>query len=101
MVALLSDHLPLVRASALRALQRLVAMVTTVRGTDATIFPEYILPSLRDFASDDEVKTPPHPPFPLTLPPTVSCVYRKAHSRLQRGRYEIEGRGTIDPRIRQ
>eukprot|EP00051_Salpingoeca_urceolata_P013431 m.168711 g.168711 ORF g.168711 m.168711 type:complete len:1395 (-) comp17794_c0_seq2:240-4424(-) len=53
--ALLSDHLPVVRAAALRSLTQCVCMVTTVRPGDLNVFPEYIFPNLASFCSDEEV----------------------------------------------
>jgi hypothetical protein len=54
-VAFLSDHLALVRATALRSLALLVSRVHTVRVSDVSIFPEYIFPALQEFPHDEEV----------------------------------------------
>nr|KAJ3420459.1 Serine/threonine-protein kinase [Polyrhizophydium stewartii] len=55
MVALLSDENPNVRVNALAALTQLLLMVKSITPSDAGIFPEYILPSLRRFTSDANV----------------------------------------------
>lgn len=52
---MLSDHLPLVRAAALRTLTKCVGFITSIRHNDVNLFPEYLIPHLHEFPSDEEV----------------------------------------------
>ncbi|KAL1922119.1 uncharacterized protein VTP21DRAFT_10761 [Calcarisporiella thermophila] len=54
-ISLLSDEAALVRASAVKTLARLLSMVESITPSNATIFPEYIFPNLRTFATDPEL----------------------------------------------
>ncbi|CAG8628971.1 18854_t:CDS:10 [Dentiscutata erythropus] len=55
LIALLSDEVGLVRANTVKTLAHLLSMVDTITPSNATIFPEYIMPKLRKFATDPEV----------------------------------------------
>ncbi|RIA90300.1 hypothetical protein C1645_712201 [Glomus cerebriforme] len=55
LIALLGDEVGLVRASAVKTLTNLLSMVETITPSNATIFPEYIMPNLRKFANDPEI----------------------------------------------
>ncbi|CAG8525259.1 17174_t:CDS:10, partial [Racocetra fulgida] len=50
LIALLGDEIGLVRANAVKTLAHL-----TITPSNATIFPEYIMPNLRKFATDPEI----------------------------------------------
>ncbi|KAI8926108.1 hypothetical protein BC831DRAFT_246086 [Entophlyctis helioformis] len=52
MVTLLSDENPIVRINALAALTQLLGAVKSMTPSDASIFPDYILPSLKRFLTD-------------------------------------------------
>ncbi|KAG0266360.1 Serine/threonine-protein kinase [Mortierella polycephala] len=54
-VSCLSDEVGLVRAHALKILAKLLDEVETLDVINVTIFPEYILPALQAFPSDNEV----------------------------------------------
>eukprot|EP00842_Homolaphlyctis_polyrhiza_P006602 jgi/Hompol1/6943/HPOL_000975-RA len=54
-VALLGDESPTVRINALTTLTQLLLTVKSLTPSDANIFPEYLLPSLRRFATDSNV----------------------------------------------
>ncbi|CAI2161442.1 16883_t:CDS:10 [Funneliformis geosporum] len=55
LIALLGDDVGLVRANAVKTLTHLLSMVETITPSNATIFPEYIMPNLLKFATDSEV----------------------------------------------
>ncbi|ORZ03447.1 hypothetical protein BCR43DRAFT_483381 [Syncephalastrum racemosum] len=55
LMALLSDQSALVRANAIKTLTQVLCMVESISPINARVFPEYILPSLRDFATDPDV----------------------------------------------
>ncbi|CAG8479194.1 448_t:CDS:10 [Funneliformis mosseae] len=55
LIALLGDDVGLVRANAVKTLTHLLSMVETITPSNATIFPEYIMPNLLKFATDPEV----------------------------------------------
>ncbi|KAF7730449.1 Serine/threonine-protein kinase [Apophysomyces ossiformis] len=55
LMALLSDESDLVRANALKTLTQVLCMVESISPINARIFPEYILPSVREFANDPNV----------------------------------------------
>ncbi|CAG8467942.1 599_t:CDS:10 [Ambispora gerdemannii] len=55
LIALLSDKVALVRANTVKTLTHLLSMVETITPSNAMIFPEYILPQLRIFATDPEI----------------------------------------------
>ncbi|CAG8648873.1 9055_t:CDS:10, partial [Acaulospora morrowiae] len=55
LVALLDDDVGLVRANAVKTLANLLSMVENITPSNATIFPEYIMPKLRKFTSDPEI----------------------------------------------
>lgn len=48
-----SDHMPRVRAQAVRTLTRVLALVKEVPRNDVNIYPEYILPGIAHLAQDD------------------------------------------------
>ncbi|KAK6098874.1 Serine/threonine-protein kinase [Batrachochytrium dendrobatidis] len=52
---LLTDENPTVRINALTTLTQLLLTVKSITPSDANIFPEYILPGLRKFATDSNV----------------------------------------------
>ncbi|KAJ3267488.1 Serine/threonine-protein kinase, partial [Borealophlyctis nickersoniae] len=54
LVVLLTDESAGVRAAAVKTLTQVMCMVETITSGDANIFPEYILPSLRRFSSDED-----------------------------------------------
>ncbi|ORX62898.1 ARM repeat-containing protein [Hesseltinella vesiculosa] len=51
-MALLTDESALVRAGAIKVLTQVLCMVESISPINAQIFPEYILPSVREFATD-------------------------------------------------
>ncbi|GES86228.1 ARM repeat-containing protein [Rhizophagus clarus] len=55
LIALLGDEVGLVRANTVKTLTHLLSMVETITPSNATIFPEYIMPNLRKFANDPEI----------------------------------------------
>ncbi|KAI9029972.1 hypothetical protein CLU79DRAFT_733513 [Phycomyces nitens] len=55
LMALLSDETALVRANAIKTLTQVLCMVESISPINARIFPEYILPSVREFATDPDV----------------------------------------------
>ncbi|CAG8816112.1 21868_t:CDS:2, partial [Dentiscutata erythropus] len=55
LIALLDDEVGLVRASTVKTLANLLSLVETITPFNATIFPEYIMPKLRKFATDPEI----------------------------------------------
>ncbi|RUS22693.1 hypothetical protein BC937DRAFT_87736 [Endogone sp. FLAS-F59071] len=55
LVTLLQDDVALVRASTVRTLTQLLCMVESISPINARIFPEYILPGVRQFATDKEI----------------------------------------------
>ncbi|CAG8494901.1 36188_t:CDS:10, partial [Racocetra persica] len=55
LIALLGDEIGLVRANAVKTLAHLISAVDTITPSNATIFPEYIMPNLRKFATDPEI----------------------------------------------
>ncbi|KAF0433331.1 ARM repeat-containing protein [Gigaspora margarita] len=55
LIALLGDEVGLVRANTVKTLAHLLSMVDTITPSNATIFPEYIMPNLRKFATDPEI----------------------------------------------
>ncbi|KAG9284442.1 hypothetical protein G9A89_023699 [Geosiphon pyriformis] len=55
LIALLGDEHGLVRANTVKTLTLLLSMVEKITPSNATIFPEYILPKLRRFARDPEI----------------------------------------------
>ncbi|CAG8529080.1 6880_t:CDS:10, partial [Scutellospora calospora] len=55
LIALLGDEVGLVRANTVKTLAHLLSMVETITPSNATIFPEYIMPNLRKFATDPEI----------------------------------------------
>ncbi|KAG0188811.1 Serine/threonine-protein kinase [Apophysomyces sp. BC1034] len=55
LMALLSDESDLVRANAIKTLTQVLCMVESISPINARIFPEYILPSVREFATDRNV----------------------------------------------
>ncbi|KAI9313626.1 hypothetical protein BX666DRAFT_1978506 [Dichotomocladium elegans] len=52
---LLTDQAALVRANAIKTLTQVLCMVESISPINARIFPEYILPSLREFPKDPDV----------------------------------------------
>ncbi|KAI9267985.1 hypothetical protein BDA99DRAFT_504553 [Phascolomyces articulosus] len=55
LMALLTDETALVRANAIKTLTQVLCMVESISPINARIFPEYILPSVREFATDQDV----------------------------------------------
>ncbi|KAL0095743.1 armadillo-type protein, partial [Phycomyces blakesleeanus] len=55
LMVLLSDETALVRANAIKTLTQVLCMVESISPINARIFPEYILPSVREFATDPDV----------------------------------------------
>ncbi|ORX99188.1 ARM repeat-containing protein [Basidiobolus meristosporus CBS 931.73] len=56
-VSLLSDRVSLVRGSAVKAMTELLSTVETIAPINSNIFPEFIFPHLRRFATDPEIFT--------------------------------------------
>ncbi|KAI8337040.1 hypothetical protein BC941DRAFT_513702 [Chlamydoabsidia padenii] len=54
-MVLLSDESALVRSNALKVLTQVLCIVESISPINARIFPEYILPSVREFATDPNV----------------------------------------------
>ncbi|SAM00828.1 hypothetical protein [Absidia glauca] len=54
-MALLTDESSLVRSNALKVLTQVLCIVESISPINARIFPEYILPSVREFATDPNV----------------------------------------------
>ncbi|RUP49351.1 LOW QUALITY PROTEIN: hypothetical protein BC936DRAFT_142738 [Jimgerdemannia flammicorona] len=55
LVTMLQDDVALVKASAVKTLTQLLCMVESISPINARIFPEYILPAVREFATDPEI----------------------------------------------
>ncbi|KAI9491130.1 hypothetical protein BDB00DRAFT_930702 [Zychaea mexicana] len=55
LMTLLTDETALVRANAIKTLTQVLCMVESISPINARIFPEYILPSVREFATDQDV----------------------------------------------
>ncbi|KAK9768737.1 Serine/threonine-protein kinase [Basidiobolus ranarum] len=56
-VSLLNDRVSLVRGSAVKAMTELLSTVETITPINSNIFPEFIFPHLRRFATDPEIFT--------------------------------------------
>ncbi|KAI8066486.1 hypothetical protein BC940DRAFT_368091 [Gongronella butleri] len=54
-MALLTDESALVRSNAIKVLTQVLCMVESISPINARIFPEYILPSVREFTTDPNV----------------------------------------------
>ncbi|KAI8805979.1 hypothetical protein BJ742DRAFT_680534 [Cladochytrium replicatum] len=54
LVTVLADENAVVRATALKALTQLVALVEEITPSEANIFPEFILPALKRFSTDSD-----------------------------------------------
>ncbi|KAI8979775.1 hypothetical protein BDF20DRAFT_913285 [Mycotypha africana] len=55
LIVLLTDESALVRANAIKTLTQVLCLVESISPINTRIFPEYILPSIRPFATDPEV----------------------------------------------
>ncbi|KAI8391462.1 uncharacterized protein BYT42DRAFT_602293 [Radiomyces spectabilis] len=55
LMTLLTDESSLVRASAIKTLTQVLCMVESISPINARIFPEYIMPSVREFVTDPDV----------------------------------------------
>ncbi|CAO3595679.1 unnamed protein product [Absidia cylindrospora] len=54
-IVLLTDESALVRSNSLKVLTQVLSIVESISPINARIFPEYILPSVREFATDPDV----------------------------------------------
>ncbi|GAA6055457.1 hypothetical protein JCM3770_002836 [Rhodotorula araucariae] len=92
LVALLEDDVASVRAMALRVLTQTLLLVRTITPSNADVFPEYVFPNTRPFATDPEVL--PRETYALcvaTLAETAQRFLEMAEAMKSEGAVELAG----------